>query len=158
MTYAYNTFDAWLSGHGFASSLDATGELRDGTAQGFFASQYTAWLTDLLAFYAQAIRAKYELPPDQQFLVSLNQNDPSGLPIISGLTTAQIGELFSDTSDFTWSGGKGPLHIRYYANSFFLPPTDHAPVADNVTANGSEDATSVPLTLTASDADAGDTV
>ena len=42
MTYAYNTFDAWLRGHGFASTLDETGELRDGTAQAFFASQYTA--------------------------------------------------------------------------------------------------------------------
>jgi hypothetical protein len=49
MAYAYDTFDAWLRGHGFATSLDETGELRDGTAQSFFASQYTAWLTHLLA-------------------------------------------------------------------------------------------------------------
>src|SRR3954465_7911483 len=123
MTYAYNTFDAWLRGHGFASSLDATGDLRDGTAhgfastldgtgelrdgtsQGFFSSQYTAWLADLLAFYAGALRARYELSPDQQFSITLNQNDPTGLPIISGLTAAQIAELFSDTNDFVWTSG-----------------------------------------------------
>jgi VCBS repeat-containing protein len=153
MTYAYDTFDAWLRGHGFADSLDATGELRDGTAQGFFASQYTAWLTDLLAFHAQALRARYDLPPDQQFSITLNQNDPTGLPIVSGLTAAQTAGLFGDTSDFAW-GGK---HVRYYANSFLLPP-GHAPVADNVAAGGSEDAPSVALTLTASDADAGDAI
>lgn len=154
MTYAYDTFDGWLRGHGFASSLDQTGELRDGTSQGFFASQYTAWLNDLLAFYADVLRARFHLPPDQQFSITLKQNDPTGLPVISGLTAAQIAELFGDTSDFAW-GGK---HVRYYANSFVPPPPDHAPVADNVTANGSEDAASVALTLTASDADAGDAV
>jgi hypothetical protein len=84
---------------------------------------------------------------------TLNQNDPAGLPIISGLTAAQIGQLFSDTSDFAW-GGK---HVRYYANSFLLP-TDHAPVADNVAASGSEDASPVALTLTASDTDIGDAI
>ena len=40
MTYAYNTFGAWLRGLGLGASLDETGELRDGTSQGFFASQY----------------------------------------------------------------------------------------------------------------------
>src|SRR3954454_4051633 len=163
MTYAYNTFDAWLRGHGFASSLDGTGELRDGTSQGFFSSQYTAWLADLLAFYAGALRGRYELSPDQQFSITLNQNDPTGLPIISGLTAAQIAELFSDTNDFVWTSGsaKHPvLHERYYSNSFnaALFEDNQAPVANAVVAHGIEDAQSVAVVLTGSDPDLGDAV
>src|SRR5689334_12616049 len=110
MSYAYNTFDAWLRGHELASSLDDAGELRDGTSQGFFASQYSAWLTDLLSFYADAIRARYDLASDVTFGIAINQNDPSGLPIISGLTATQIDELFNDTSDFIWTSGS-PKHL-----------------------------------------------
>jgi hypothetical protein len=57
MTYAYNTFEAWLQVHGFGSYLDNTGELKDGTSQNFVSSKYTAWLTELVDNYADAIRA-----------------------------------------------------------------------------------------------------
>ena len=41
MTYAYNTFDAWLRGHSPGANLEDTGELWDRTSQCFFASQYS---------------------------------------------------------------------------------------------------------------------
>ena len=76
MAYAYNTFEAWLQGHGLGSSLDGTGELKDGTSQAFFSSQYAAWLNDLINHYADAIRTTYGLAPDYQFAFALNPNDP----------------------------------------------------------------------------------
>ena len=105
MAYAYNTFEAWLQGHGLGSSLDGTGELKDGTSQAFFSSQYAAWLNDLLDHYAEAIRTAYGLAPDYQFAFTFNPNDPTGLPAISGLTAAQVDQLFGDTSDFSWTSG-----------------------------------------------------
>ncbi len=160
MAYAYNTFEAWLQGHGLGSSLDGTGELKDGTSQAFFSSQYAAWLNDLINHYADAIRTTYGLAPDYQFTFALSQNDPAGLPAISGLTAAQVDQLFGDTSDFSWtSGGKILVtHTRYYSNSFDFSQLNHAPTADPAEAGGAEDAASIAITLTGSDADAGDTV
>src|SRR5262245_6482983 len=163
MAYAYNSFDAWLVGHGFADHLDGTGELKDGTSQSFFSSQYTAWLNDLLAFYAEPIRSQYGLPPDAQLQATFNQNDPSGLPTISGVTQAQVDQLFGDTSDFVWTSGSVKLpvfHTRYYSNSFDYAAldTNHAPTADPVAASGAEDTPSIAIVLTGSDPDAGDAI
>ena len=160
MAYAYNTFEAWLQGQGLGSSLDGTGELKDGTSQAFFSSQYAAWLNDLLDYYAEAIRTAYGLAPDYQFAFAFNPNDPTGLPTISGLTAAQVDQLFGDTSDFSWTSGKVNLvtHTRYYSNSFDFSALNHAPTADPAEAGGAEDDTSIAITLTGSDADAGDTV
>src|SRR5262245_23409744 len=163
MAYAYNTFDAWLQARGFGSYLDGDGELKDGTSQTFFSSQYTAWLNDLIGHYADAIRSRYGLAPDTQLYVTISQNDPSGVPTISGLTQAQAHELFGDTSDFSWTSGSVNhliFHERYYANgfNFALFDANQAPVADAVAASGAEDAKSIAIVLTGSDSDLGDAV
>jgi VCBS repeat-containing protein len=163
MAYAYNTFDAWLVGHGFADYLDGTGELKDGTSQSFFSSQYTAWLNDLLAFYAEPIRSRYGLAPNTQLLATSNQNDPSGLPSVSGLTQAQVDQLFDDSSDFVWTSGTAKhlvFHTRYYSNSFDYAGLDanHAPTASAVATSGAEDSASIAVVLTGSDPDAGDAI
>ncbi|HLQ79020.1 MAG TPA: Ig-like domain-containing protein, partial [Terriglobia bacterium] len=161
MTYPYNTFEAWLQAHGLGSYLDGDGELKDGTSQGFFSSQYTGWLADLINYYGEAIRNQYGLPADCQFLVSINQSDPNGLPVISGLTQAQVDDLFDDTSAFSWTSGSKPaIHTRYYSNSFNVQALEvnHAPTADNVQAGSAEDAGSIAIALTGSDPDSGDAI
>ena len=71
MAYAYNTFEAWLQGHGLGSSLDGTGELQDDTSQAFFSAQYAAWLNDVINHYADVIRTTYGLAPDYQLTFAL---------------------------------------------------------------------------------------
>jgi VCBS repeat-containing protein len=162
MAYAYNTFDAWLEAQGFSSYLNSDGELKDGTSQSFFSSQYSAWLNALIAFYGNAIRARYGLPPDTQLLVAFDSSEPSALPTISGLTQGQVDELFDDASDFTWTSGKTTkpiVHERDYSNSFNFGLFDNvAPIADAVFASGNEDATFIAVTLTGSDPDQGGAV
>jgi hypothetical protein len=162
MIYSYNTFDGWLQARGFGSSLDADGQLKDGTSQSFFSSQYSAWLNDLIAFYADAIRSKYGLPPDTRLLVSFDASKPSGLPVISGLTQGQVDELFDGTNDFSWASSNSArpiVHERYYSNSFNFALFDNvSPVAGAVFANGAEDAQSIAVVLSGSDPDQGDAV
>jgi VCBS repeat-containing protein len=163
MAYAFNTFDAWLQAKGFGSYLDGDGELKDGTSQAFFSAQYAAWLNDLIAYYADAIRIRYALASDTLLEATVNQNDTSGLPAITGLTAAQVDQLFDDTSDFSWTSGSARhliFHERYYSNSFNFALFDgnQAPIADAVAVSGVEDAPSIAVVLTGSDPDLGDTV
>jgi VCBS repeat-containing protein len=162
MAYAFNTFDAWLRAKGFGNALDSDSELKDGTAQGFFSTQYTAWLNELIANYADAIRIHYGLASDTLLQVTVNPSDTSGLPTISGLTRAQVDELFNDTSDFTWTSGSARhlvLHERFYSNAFnFALFDNHAPVADTVGASGAEDTPPIAVILTGSDPDFDDAV
>ena len=67
MAYAYDTFDAWLRGHGFATSLDETGELRDGTAQSFLRLTIHSMADRPARVLRRRDAARYDLPSDQQF-------------------------------------------------------------------------------------------
>jgi hypothetical protein len=80
MAYAFNTFDAGLQAKGLGSYLDGDGELKDGTSQAFFSAQYAAWLNDLIAYHANAIRTRYALAVGSQ------SHPPSEIPTTNSVT------------------------------------------------------------------------
>ncbi|WP_186766728.1 hypothetical protein [Puniceibacterium confluentis] len=168
MTTTYNSFADWLIGKGFGSYLDAEGELANGTSQGFFSSQYSAWLGHVIEAYAADIRTYFGLAANHQIsLASINQNDPSGLPIINGLTASQVDFLFNDTSNFTWQSGiKKPVtHERFYSNEFNFggvvdttPPLAPAVALADDTGSSGSDLITGNGTLNVVPAEAGGTI
>jgi VCBS repeat-containing protein len=107
--------------------------------------------------------APYGLAADYPLLVSTNQNEVSGLPTISGLTSVQVDELFGDVSNFIWTSGnanKTVSNTRYYSNEFNFEvlQLNHAPTAENVEGQGTEDGVPIEITLVGNDPDANDAV
>lgn len=114
-TAVSESFTGWLIANNLGSYVDANGELKDGTSQSFFSSQYTAWLSHLVE--------KYDIGSDTdgdgKISIGLNQNDPNGTPIIEGLTQEGLSDIFADRESFAWTQGKA-TQTRYYSDSFSL--------------------------------------
>ncbi|WP_435257653.1 calcium-binding protein [Thioclava sp. FR2] len=106
------TFAQFLTANGFGAYV-VNGQVADGIPQNIFSTQYTAWLNGLVAANGLGV----DLDGDGVISVGLNQNDPSGLPHIEGLTTEQVDELFNGTDNvFVKTGSK--TQERYYSNDF----------------------------------------
>ena len=118
--------------------------------------------------YTADIIDHFGLPSNTKLtLVSINQNNPSGLPIIRGLTPAQVDYFFNGTSDFTWQtcGRKPVTHTRYYSNEFNVggtgdttPPAAPIVALANDTGSSGADLITSDGTLVVTPAEAGGTI
>ncbi|MCB1335811.1 MAG: hypothetical protein KDK26_19790, partial [Roseivivax sp.] len=164
----YNSFSSWLTGKGLGGYLDSQGQLANGTSQAFFSREYTAWVKHVIKAYTADIIDHFGLPSNTKLtLVSINQNNPSGLPIIRGLTPAQVDYFFNGTSDFTWQtcGRKPVTHTRYYSNEFNVggtgdttPPAAPIVALANDTGSSGADLITSDGTLVVTPAEAGGTI
>lgn len=103
----------------FASWLTASNLSLSSLTQSQFSIQYTGWLQHLVTTYAfDGLGA--DVNGDGHISVGMNQNDPSGLPTIEGLTTAQVDAFFNDPESITVRTGSKPTQtqVRYYAGEF----------------------------------------
>jgi hypothetical protein len=109
------SFTQWLVDHGHAAAVNGN-EVRDGTAQGVFASQYNSWLQHLVETYG--LGSDTDL--DGLIEVDLNQNDSSAdaTPHIEGMSAADLQALFGERDAFSLSLGKKKTTERHYSNSF----------------------------------------
>lgn len=127
---ATSTFTDWLTSNGYTADIIDGALSGDVTSQGIFSSQYTSWLNYVINEYADGIRAAFNISSETALVVTgINQNDPTGLPIIDGLTAEQVDILFNGTSEFSWFSGKNNNveHTRYFSNEFSLPESDTTP-------------------------------
>lgn len=99
------TFTDWLDDAYAGFLLDgeiadgaSDGSEKEGVRQSFFSSQYTAWLQHLVNDYGLGA----DLNGDGIVAIDINQNDPTGTPIIEGVTAAEEAEIFSSREDFKW--------------------------------------------------------
>jgi hypothetical protein len=99
-------FDQWILEHNLTP-------VDDGTAQNVFSTEYTAWLNYLAD--------KYDLGTDTnldgKIDIHMNQNDPTGVPSIEGMSADDLNALFSDAESFLAKTGKVSQE-RYYTNEF----------------------------------------
>ncbi|WP_349617045.1 calcium-binding protein [Azotobacter salinestris] len=104
-------FTDWLIANGMGGYVGEDGQLLDGTGQGTFSSQYTAWLEYLVG--------KYDLVGGQEYTIALNHTT-SGVPSVWVDGVDVMAGLLGEGEDFTFtSGGKPPqTHTRYYSDLF----------------------------------------
>lgn len=106
------TFAGWLTATSPSLSLSSL-------TQSQFSTQYTAWLHHLVSDYAiDGLGA--DVNGDGIISVGMQQNDPTGLPTIEGLTSAQVDAFFNDPESITVRTGAKPTQtqVRYYAGEF----------------------------------------
>lgn len=116
-----STFTTWWQANGGGANV-ANGEVADGTKQGDFSSAYSAWLNYLVTEYGLGA----DTNGDGKVDVSLNQNDPGGLPSIEGMTNDELDALFGSAESFSFQtgGSRNPVtHTRYYSDEFSLGNT-----------------------------------
>ena len=108
----------------------------DQLTQSQFSTQYVAWVKSMVAA-TPGVGA--DVNGDGVIAVDLNQNDPTGLPIIEGMTAAQVGSYFNDSSSIVVKSGK-TTQERFLAKQFTTSTNETV------------------MTLTASSADGHDTI
>ena len=77
------SFTGWLAEQGLSL---------EGASQGFFSSKYTAYLQHLVDEYGIG----EDLNGNGKVKIKINQNDPSGIPSIEGLSEEDAAEMFGD--------------------------------------------------------------
>jgi len=103
-------FTDWLEANGMGAYVGADGQLLDGTGQGTFSSQYTAWLEHLVE--------TYDLAGGQAYDIELNQNTTGVASVLVDGVDVMAG-LLSEGEDFTFTAGKsGITQTRYYSDLF----------------------------------------
>lgn len=105
---ASERFTDWLTANGMGAYVGEDGQLLDGTGQGTFSSQYTAWLEYLVG--------KYDLAGGQAYSIELNQTT-SGVPSIWVDGVDVLAGQLSEGEDFTFTTGR-TLQTRYYSDLF----------------------------------------
>lgn len=106
------TFTDYLIANGYGQYV-ADGAVTDGIPQNVFAQQYTAWLTGLVESEGLGI----DVDGDGKISVGINQNDPTGLPQIEGMSAEEVDALFNGTDNLFVKTGK-TTQERYYSNEF----------------------------------------
>lgn len=101
-------FTDWLTANGMGGYVGEDGQLLDGTGQGTFSSQYTAWLEYLVG--------KYDLAGGQSYSIELNQTT-SGVPSVWVDGVDVLAGQLSEGEDFTFTAGR-TLQTRYYSDLF----------------------------------------
>ena len=105
-----STFSGWLADQG----LDPL----DGASQSYFAKNYTAWLTSLVADNELGT----DVNGDGVVSVDINQNDAGGTPVIEGMTTEELAALFGDRQSVDVKTGN-TTHERWFSDSFTFGDT-----------------------------------
>lgn len=105
-----STFSGWLADQGLAPL--------DGASQSYFAKNYTAWLTSLVA--ENELGA--DVDGDGVVSVDLNQNDPEGTPTIEGMTQEELAVLFGDRQSLDVQTGR-TTHERWFSDTFTFGET-----------------------------------
>lgn len=82
----------------------------DGMTQDDFAQSYSGWL----AYVIEELGIGADADNDGIIEFGMNQNDPTGLPWIEGLTAAQIDEIFNGGGDIDVKVGRN-TQDRYYS-------------------------------------------
>lgn len=101
-------FTDWLIANGMGGYVGEDGQLLDGTGQGTFSSQYTAWLEYLVG--------KYDLAGGQSYSIELNQTT-TGVPSVWVDGMDVLAGQLSEGEDFTFTTGR-TLQTRYYSDLF----------------------------------------
>lgn len=102
-----STFSGWLAAHGYAAV--ASGQ----TTQAQFATEYGAWLNDLVNTFAIGA----DVNNDGHVDVGLNQNDAVGTPVIEGLSSSQLDAMFGARNSLDVVTG-ATTHTRFYSDTF----------------------------------------
>ncbi len=99
----------------FTEFIGQSGDtLADNTyTQGFFASQYTAWLEHLVDTFGLGS----DTNSDGVVEIGLNQNDPDGTPFIEGVSAEELAGMFTDRDEVLLKTGK-VTQERFYSNTF----------------------------------------
>ena len=112
-----DAYDSFLvdDGSGGKQIGDSPNDEKEGVRQSFFSSQYSTWLQHLVDDYGLGS----DMNGDETVSIDINQNDPSGVPIIEGVTADEAAEIFSETEDFIWKSSiknKVIEHQRWYSD------------------------------------------
>jgi Ca2+-binding RTX toxin-like protein len=126
------SFSSWLQEQGKEPLSDGV------TTQGQFSSSYSAWLSATVARFSLG----EDVDGDGTVSVELNQNSPTGSPLIEGLTAEESDALFSPMQSLTVKTGN-TTHERWYSDTLTVPDTvdlasraGHDTVADFSVAEG----------------------